>query len=70
MYKTYTGSSTTFRGIVPPNRQRGGRAHGDLTHTWNLSESLVRLPLWIGLEELQPGVGQTAIPAAMLEHAS
>ena len=53
-----------------PYGQRVGRPHGDLTHTWNLSERLVRLPLWIGLEEHQPSVVQAAIAAVMMEQAS
>lgn len=28
-----------------------GRVHGEMVHTNNLSERLVRLPLWVGLEE-------------------
>lgn len=30
-----------------------GRAHGDLTHTDDLSARLIRLPMWVGLEEDQ-----------------
>jgi dTDP-4-amino-4,6-dideoxygalactose transaminase len=33
-----------------PAGQRFGRAHGQLQHTEALSERLVRLPLWVGLE--------------------
>ncbi|MFN3428759.1 MAG: dTDP-4-amino-4,6-dideoxygalactose transaminase [Candidatus Sericytochromatia bacterium] len=33
-----------------PAGQRFARAHGDLTHTEALSDRLVRLPLWVGLE--------------------
>lgn len=33
-----------------------GRAHGDMTQTDSLSERLVRLPLWVGLEEHINGV--------------
>lgn len=46
--------STVFH-YVPlhsaPAGQRFGRAHGDLAVTNNNAERLVRLPLWIGLEE-------------------
>ena len=34
-----------------PMGQRLGRASGDMTHTDSLSQRLVRLPLWLGLEE-------------------
>ncbi|MBW5435860.1 dTDP-4-amino-4,6-dideoxygalactose transaminase [Bradyrhizobium canariense] len=36
-----------------PAGLRYGRAHGDLPLTTNLSERLIRLPLWIGLRESQ-----------------
>lgn len=36
-----------------PAGQRHGRAMGDLRHTRELSDRLVRLPLWVGLEEHQ-----------------
>jgi dTDP-4-amino-4,6-dideoxygalactose transaminase len=36
-----------------PAGLRFGRAHGDLPLTTSLSQSLVRLPLWIGLNESQ-----------------
>lgn len=36
-----------------PAGSRFGRAHGDLTTTNDLSERLVRLPLWIGLTEAE-----------------
>lgn len=32
------------------------RAHGDMSHTADLSERLVRLPMWLGLEEQQAEV--------------
>ena len=34
-----------------PAGQRFGRAHGDLAKTDDLSERLIRLPLWVGLPE-------------------
>jgi dTDP-4-amino-4,6-dideoxygalactose transaminase len=34
-----------------PAGQRFSRAHGDLPVTGNISERLVRLPLWLGLED-------------------
>lgn len=36
-----------------PAGRRYGRAHGELVHTERLSERLVRLPLWVGLENAQ-----------------
>lgn len=39
-----------------PEGRKVGRVHGELTHTLAVSERLVRLPLWLGLEEHQPEV--------------
>lgn len=39
-----------------PEGRKVGRVHGDLAHTVALSGRLVRLPLWLGLEEHQPEV--------------
>jgi dTDP-4-amino-4,6-dideoxygalactose transaminase len=36
-----------------PAGMRFGRTHGDLPNTTDLSERLVRLPFWIGLQEAQ-----------------
>ncbi|MCP3371004.1 dTDP-4-amino-4,6-dideoxygalactose transaminase [Bradyrhizobium cajani] len=36
-----------------PAGRRFGRTHGDLAHTTDLSERLIRLPFWIGLQETQ-----------------
>jgi len=36
-----------------PGGQRFGRAHGDLALTTSLSERLIRLPMWLGLTEIQ-----------------
>jgi dTDP-4-amino-4,6-dideoxygalactose transaminase len=36
-----------------PAGQRFGRAHGDLALTTSLSERLIRLPMWLGLQEAQ-----------------
>lgn len=41
-----------------PRGQQCGRAHGELTHTWTLSDRLVRLPIWCGLESQQQRVVQ------------
>lgn len=38
-----------------PAGQRYGRSHGLLTVTTDLSERLIRLPLWVGLTEQQQG---------------
>jgi len=34
-----------------PAGQQFGRAHGELTHTLDLADRLLRLPLWIGVED-------------------
>ncbi|MCK7579221.1 MAG: dTDP-4-amino-4,6-dideoxygalactose transaminase [Chromatiales bacterium] len=39
-----------------PAGQRLGRPHGELPNTESLADRLVRLPLWLGLEEDQPRV--------------
>jgi len=36
-----------------PAGERYGRAHGDLSLTTSLSQRLVRLPMWLGLSEVQ-----------------
>ena len=36
-----------------PGGMRFGRAHGDLSLTTSLSERLIRLPMWLGLSEVQ-----------------
>ncbi|MCM8855327.1 MAG: dTDP-4-amino-4,6-dideoxygalactose transaminase [Candidatus Thiodiazotropha sp.] len=41
-----------------PMGQQFGRVSGDMTHTHDLSNRLVRLPLWVGLEEQQAYVVQ------------
>ena len=40
------------------------RSHGEMTHTHNLSDRLVRLPLWLGLEEMQAEVIQKILEVA------
>jgi dTDP-4-amino-4,6-dideoxygalactose transaminase len=47
-----------------PMGRRVGRAVGDMTHTDALSDRLVRLPLWLGLEEQHAYVIQEVIAAA------
>lgn len=47
-----------------PAGVRYARTHGDMRHTKDLSERLVRLPLWIGLEEHQEKVIQLVLDAA------
>ena len=44
-----------------PLGRQVGRAHGEMTHTDSLSERLVRLPLWLGLESDQVEVIQRVI---------
>lgn len=46
-----------------PLGQQVGRAHGDMSNTNSLSERLVRLPLWLGLEQEQVQVIQRVIEA-------
>ena len=46
-----------------PAGRRHGRAAGDLRHTEALSERLVRLPLWVGLEEHQDEIIRQVIAA-------
>jgi dTDP-4-amino-4,6-dideoxygalactose transaminase len=46
-----------------PEGRKVGRAHGELTHTMALSDRLVRLPLWLGLEDRQPEVIHKALAA-------
>jgi len=48
---------------VSPAGQKYGKVHGSLSHTENLSERLIRLPLWVNLTENQ----QTTI-TQVLEH--
>ena len=48
------GINTVFHYIPLHSSPRGktvGRVVGDMTHTDSISERLVRLPLWLGLEE-------------------
>ena len=46
-----------------PLGQQVGRTHGDMSNTNSLSERLVRLPLWLGLEPEQVQVIQRVIEA-------
>jgi dTDP-4-amino-4,6-dideoxygalactose transaminase len=46
-----------------PAGERFARAHGDLAVTSATSERLVRLPLWIGLEEHMPFITQAVLRA-------
>ena len=46
-----------------PLGQQVGRTHGDMSNTSSLSERLVRLPLWLGLEPEQVQVIQRVIEA-------
>lgn len=61
------GVSSVFH-YVPlhsaPAGRRLGRAAGELPHTQALSDRLVRLPLWVGLEEQQEQVIDQVIQAA------
>ena len=44
-----------------PHGQKVGRAADDLVVTTDLADRLVRLPLWLGLEEQQERVIETAL---------
>jgi len=46
-----------------PQGKQVGRTVGDMTHTDQAGERLVRLPLWLGLEEHQANVIQQVIAA-------
>jgi dTDP-4-amino-4,6-dideoxygalactose transaminase len=46
-----------------PMGSRVGRAHGDLKQTASFSERLVRLPLWLGIEEHQDAVIEQVLQA-------
>ena len=60
------GIGTVFH-YVPlhsaPMGRKFGRVSGDMTHTDSLSERLVRMPLWLGLEDEQARIIQEAIIA-------
>ncbi|TDB35159.1 dTDP-4-amino-4,6-dideoxygalactose transaminase [Stenotrophomonas sp. TEPEL] len=43
-----------------PAGQRYGRAHGDMSVTIDLSDRLVRMPLWLGVEEHLPAIFDAA----------
>lgn len=60
------GISSVFHYIPlhsAPAGQRFGRAHGELPVTTDFADRLVRLPLWIGLEEFQVEVIQRILEA-------
>lgn len=53
------GVSTVFHYVPLHSSSHGkivARSHGDMLNTDELSNRLVRLPLWIGLEPLQDQV--------------
>ncbi len=57
-------SSTTFRSTRRPSGDRSGARIGDLSNTDAASGRLVRLPMWLGLEEHLPTVIAEVIAAA------
>lgn len=49
-----------------PAGERFGRAHGDLSVTLDLADRLVRLPLWVGLEEqVEPVIAEVFFALGM-----
>jgi dTDP-4-amino-4,6-dideoxygalactose transaminase len=46
-----------------PGGRQFGRTHGELAETSRVSDCLVRLPLWIGLEEHMPRITQAVLRA-------
>jgi dTDP-4-amino-4,6-dideoxygalactose transaminase len=53
-----------------PEGRKVGRVQGELKNTLALSERLVRLPLWLGLEERQPEIiNKVLVSAAALNNA-
>ena len=46
-----------------PFGQTVARSHGDMSVTSDLSDRLVRLPLWVGLEDRQPMVIEHVLAA-------
>jgi len=57
------GVGTVFHYVplhTSPAGQQFARAHGDMAHTNALSERLVRLPLWVGVEEYLDAIFESA----------
>lgn len=52
-----------------PAGQEHGRAHGSLEITDDLSERLIRLPLWVGLSEQQQSKVVNVLDKAMTSHS-
>ncbi|MDA0234171.1 MAG: DegT/DnrJ/EryC1/StrS family aminotransferase, partial [Proteobacteria bacterium] len=46
-----------------PAGRRFGRAHGELSVTENIADRLVRLPLWLGMEDAQAEIIQQVLAA-------
>jgi dTDP-4-amino-4,6-dideoxygalactose transaminase len=60
------GVNTVFHYIPlhsSPAGRRFGRAHGDLSVTAEVSDRLVRLPIWVGMQEHQEEIVQHALSA-------
>jgi dTDP-4-amino-4,6-dideoxygalactose transaminase len=59
---------------VPLHSSRAGQAHGrtvgDLPHTVRAAEGLIRLPLWVGMDELTIARVVDAVHSALAEHRS
>ncbi len=48
-----------------PGGMKYGRSHGDLSHTQDVSDRLVRLPLWVGMTEETIGRVAEAVTTAV-----
>jgi dTDP-4-amino-4,6-dideoxygalactose transaminase len=48
-----------------PAGRRFGRAHGELPVTDRVSDTLVRLPLWVGMGDLDVGRVVAAVESAL-----
>ncbi|MBV2262672.1 MAG: DegT/DnrJ/EryC1/StrS family aminotransferase, partial [Thauera sp.] len=46
-----------------PAGRRFGRAHGELSVTEDIADRLVRLPLWLGMEDAQAEIIQQVLAA-------
>jgi dTDP-4-amino-4,6-dideoxygalactose transaminase len=52
-----------------PAARRFARTHGTLTVTHDIADRLVRLPLWLGVEDEQPRIIDTIVQTVLQEAA-